>query len=274
MPAIFELTNNPAENMRRIREALLERRQELKGGGMVSDAKRRARRAAAKKGLAIDASVLSPDAPNQSALTMLEAMLAEHLQGSEFEKAQRLLEQIQHEAGVEHDGEVVDEREDEPDEDRDEQQRAKRREVMKMIAERARDEWGYSEDQLREEIVQFPRNGLEHLGRALDEDAESVLEELGLMGGGPLPAYRDKATDRKRRAHDRKLALDAKRERLERRDFLKRFPEAARLESRPGDFANFGDQPPPEPLAMDDQQSDGDDHRFEAWFGASRIGVA
>ena len=81
--------------------------------------------------------MLSPDAPNQSALTMLEAMLAEHLQGSEFEKAQRLLEQIQHEAGVEHDGEVVDEREDEPDEDRDEQQRAKRREVMKMIAERA-----------------------------------------------------------------------------------------------------------------------------------------
>ena len=38
--------------------------------------------------------VLSPDAPNQSALAMLEAMLAQHLQGSEYEKAPRHVNQI------------------------------------------------------------------------------------------------------------------------------------------------------------------------------------
>jgi hypothetical protein len=84
------------------------------------------------------------------------------------------------------------------------------------------------------------------------------------MGGGANVTYGPKATDRK-------LALDAKRERRERRDFLKRFPEAARLESRPGDFANFGDQP--EPLAMD--EADADDSEFFKMFpDARRIGFA
>jgi hypothetical protein len=138
---------------------------------------------------------------------------------------------------------------DEEDPDRDEQQRAKRREVMKMIAEKGRDEWGWDEEQVRREIARFPRNGLHHMNAAVfGEDAEAVLKELG-MG----------SKDRKRMAKD-----------AAHRRFDEWYPDAARLRGSPSDMANYGDR---EPLAMDEMSAEEAD-RFEAWYGASRIGIA
>lgn len=123
---------------------------------------------------------------------------------------------------------------------------------------------GFTEDMIRDVLADFPKNGLEHMnGAVFDEDLEHALEGVGTGGTN---VYREmlQSKDRHKQAHDER------RERRERRDFLKRFPEAARLEGRPGDFANFGDR---EPLAYDEQQSTADDDaRFNEWFpGAARI---
>ena len=223
----------------------------LDASRLAFDAKRKARD-----------SVLSPDS-DHSEYRALSELLAQNLEGELHETAQRLLDRL-HGKSEETDGvidEEPDEREDEPDEDRDEQQRQKRKEVMRMLAEKGRDEWGWDDEKVRHEIMTFPRTGLHHLGGQLGEDAESVLEELG-MGNGPVPEYEPKVTDRKRRARDRRMA----------RDEVRKHFGTDRLEGRGSDMCNYGDREPPA-LAYDERSSDAASE-VDAWFGTGRIGRA
>jgi hypothetical protein len=124
---------------------------------------------------------------------------------------------------------------------------------MKELGRRLMDEKGFTLDQVRDLLrhPDFPQNALgESRSEQITEDAEVVLKDLVGMGGGPLTEARDR----------RKMAKDA----AHRRRFNRMFPDAQRLEPRPGDFANYGDQPEPT-LAMD-EQSDGADGRFAEWY--------
>jgi hypothetical protein len=202
---------------------------------LATDAKQRARRAAAKRGMTIDE---MPDPDD-------ELRAARNLSGEEFERFQR-----------HHDDKVraamADD--DEEDPDRDEAQREKRKEVMRMIAEKGRDEWGWDEEQLRKEVMRFPRNGLHHLNTGVfAEDAEAVLKELG-MG----------SKDRKRMARDRALARDQ----AAKRALLQQYPGVA--------AGLFGISEGDTQLADTacEERSAADADRFEAWYGASRIKTA
>ena len=154
-----------------------------------------------------------------------------------------------------------------------------RRATMDRFSRFLSDKAGWSHDQIHEMLKAWPlpKNALEggvcgelagddEERAALAEDIDWTMAQLTGEGASSTtgPGYEDspKAGD-KRRAHDRKLALDAKRE----RNFLRRFPEAARLQARPGDFCNFGDRQP-EPLAMDG--ADADDSEFFKMFPEAR----
>ena len=239
---------------------------------LASDAKQRARREAAKKGMAIDGGgVLSPDAP-QSALAAMEAKLIERYHGEELEEMRELLERVHHQAGVEHDGEVVDEEpDDDPEEETrffggktDEEERARRKFRMRQLADHlttARDAGGQglSHNDAAEILRDFPRNELEHMNASVfDEDLESVMERLTGMGGSSTTGYPPKAGDRRKRARDRKQANDAF--------------GLGRLEGRASDMCRYGDQEPPA-LAYDERSSDAA-AEVDSWFGTGRIGIA
>jgi hypothetical protein len=211
--------------------------------------------------------VLSPDAPNQSALTMLETMLAEHLQGSELEKAQRLLEAIQHEAGIDHgaeeeDGMVDDDREEMPDEEK----RLFRCWQMKGLADHCIGEKGWTTNDVREMFAHpdfLLKSGIETGGAgggALAQDIDWTMEQLEGMGGTATSGYEPKADRRMAKDKRRKLALDRKRQR--------EYFGMDRLEPRRGDFCNYGDQPT---LAYDESADDGDsDSEFFKMFPEAR----
>jgi DNA-binding transcriptional MerR regulator len=171
--------------------------------------------------------------------------------GAPFEQAQRIINDLMHSAmqREEDDGMVDDAEEGEPDPD----EREFRKWRMKELGRRLMDEKGFTLDQVKSLLrhPDFPQNALgESRSEQITEDAEVVLKDLVGMGGGPLTEARDR----------RKMAKDA----AHRRRFNRMFPDAQRLEPRPGDFANYGDQPEPT-LAMD-EQSDGADGRFAEWY--------
>jgi hypothetical protein len=95
---------------------------------------------------------------------------------------------------------------------------------MGKVAEYLAREKGLSKNQISDAMRDFPLTyGLEHLDEgALDEDFERVMADLprnainGEMGGQLSTAER---------AHDRRVAMDARNT----ADYLRRFPEAARL---------------------------------------------
>ncbi len=219
-------------------------------------------------------SVLSPDSDGAS-LAALEKLLAEHLDGEVFQRAQRMIEAAMHEAGVEHDGEVVDE---EPADDReempDEEKRLFRRWQMKGLADHCIGEKGWSVNDVRtmfEHPDFLPKSGIETGGAgggALAEDIDWTMEQLEGVGTGGTNIYREmpQSKDRKRRMakdRQRKLALD--------RDFNERFPGL----SSPRDMSHrYGDREPEPPLALDEQQNAEDYDRANAWFGLDRIKLA
>ena len=232
---------------------------------LASDAKQRARREAARKGMAIDG-IGTPE----------ELRAARDLHGEEFEREQRRIDNQMTEEGM-----VEDWRDEIGPTLEEMAEKHGRRATMDRFSRFLSDKAGWSHDQIHEMLKAWPlpKNALEGgMGgelagddeerAALAEDIDWTMAQLTGEGGSSTtgPGYEDspKAGD-KRRAHDRKLALDAKRE----RNFLRRFPEAARLQARPGDFCNFGDRQP-EPLAMDEA----DDSEFFKMFPmARRLGV-
>ena len=202
---------------------------------LANDAKQRARREAAKRGMAIDG-IGTPE----------ELRAARDLTGEAFEREQRRLDRELEDG-------MVDDEEEEGGKS-DEENRAIRRECMKLLAAKGRDEWGWDEEKLRHEIMTFPRTGLHHLGGALDEDSENLLEELG-MGNGPTSIYErmPQSKDRKRR-----MAKDAK--------LMATQLGLDRLTPKGNELVNFGDR---EPLAMDGADDDGSFAEF--YPSASRI---
>ena len=231
---------------------------------LASDAKQRARREAARRGMAID-SIGTPE----------ELRAARDLHGEAFEKEQRRLDRemedgmIDDEEDTEEDPRRMWMHEHEDEAPPDEELQARRRWWMKKVGDFMLAH-GKDGAAVRAALNDMPRTGLEHLGGALDADVDTVMSRLIGMGSGSTtgPGYEDspKAGD-KRRAHDRKLALDAKRE----RNFLRRFPEAERLTPRGNDFCNYGDQPT---LAYDESADDGDSSEFYEMFPmARRLGI-
>ena len=204
-----------------------------------------------------------------------EMRAARDLHGEAFEKEQRRLDR-------ELEDSMIDDQESEP-EAAEGVSPERRREVRRMsMGFAARDclERGMSEDETREHLESvwpMPNNALEGgMGGELaedDEESASIAEDIDFtmkalegMGGSATSEYEDEdmlqSKDRKRMAKDARLARDS---------FDRMFPDARRLDGSDASH-RYGDQPEPT-LAMDGSSA-ADDDRFEAWYGASRIGIA
>ena len=214
--------------------------------------KAKARKAAARRGMAIDG-IGTPE----------ELRAARDLDGEEFEREQRRLDRELE------DGMIDDEEErDEFDEEaprffggrNDEEERRMRKFRMRqlydhMTAPREEGGQGWAHDDVMDVLRDFPKNGLEHMNAAVfDED----LEELMGMGGTATSVYEHepKAKDRRKMAKDARLAT-------------KHFG-LDRLQERRGEMTRWGDR---EPLAYDERSSDAA-AEVDAWFGTGRIGIA
>ena len=200
-----------------------------------------------------------------------EMRAARNFSGSAFEDEQlRINRKMEHEM-ADDDEEELEAAENDTD--------ARRRQVRRMsMGFAARDclERGMSHDEVREyleSVWPMPENATEGgMGGRLagdDEEAAALAEDINVtmkaleqMGGSATSEYEDEdmlqSKDKKRMARDAALARDS---------FAKMYPDAARLDG--SDMSHcFGDR-----LAMDATVADGDGS-FEAWFGASRIGIA
>jgi hypothetical protein len=155
--------------------------------------------------------------------------------------------------------------EDKPDE------REKRREFMKraagMLAKHGGvaygREGGLGEDEIRSVLsrLSMPKNALAGgMGGELAEDIDFAMADLAGMGGTGLSSNEPKVEDRKRQARDARDRARARR----------RFG-LDRLEGRPSDMCNYGDQAQPK-LAMDEEIAAGNADSFNSFFpGAARI---
>jgi hypothetical protein len=133
---------------------------------------------------------------------------------------------------------------DDEDEVGEEEQRALRRRIMNKLADVLASQ-GKSDEWIGDMLRDFPRNGLERLGGAIDEDFEQVLADF---------------RGRRGRAHDQRTAQDAR----NRESFHERFPSAARIDS------DVRVSNAPRPIGMDGQRVDDFNGRFPS---AARIGV-
>ncbi len=175
--------------------------------------------------------------PGTSSKMELEEMLCTVLSGHELQRARDLLHSIDAD-----DGEQLGA---EDDEDVDEEAlREERRRAMARTAGFLADRKGMSEDDIAETLSDFPKNGLEHLGGALDDDLERLMKE-----------------------RRRSMATDATRRRLA---FDRRFPESGRVGGGSVSVAtHYGDPVPARRIGAD---SAGAKSFYERFPGAQRIG--
>lgn len=176
-------------------------------------------------------------------LVELEKLLVENLSGGALERAREILDQ--HLGGGEYDGAASDEDDDEDNYDDDddydddeEERRETRRNMMAKTADFLATKKGLDESEIAATLRDFPKNGLEHLGGALAEDLEHVMQ------------------DRRRR-----MARDT---RKTRQAFDAMFPGAARVEE-----ILYGVESERRSIAPDDR-----DRFYELWPEARRIGIA
>jgi hypothetical protein len=114
-----------------------------------------------------------PDEGGMSAKVELEKLLAAHLHGHEYARALDLL----HGIGVAApDGGEFEQQEAEDDEDVDEEElREQRRRTMAKVADFLSKEKNLDDEEIFDAMKTFPAPGLEHLGGALAEDLEQVM---------------------------------------------------------------------------------------------------
>ncbi|MGA9307237.1 MAG: hypothetical protein WBW31_17670 [Candidatus Sulfotelmatobacter sp.] len=225
---------------------------------LANDAKQRARREAAKRGMAIDG-IGTPE----------ELRAARDLTGEAFEKEQRRLDRELE------DGMVEDWRDEIGPTLEEMAEKHGRRATMDRFSRFLSDKAGWSHDQIHEMLKAWPlpKNALaggmggelaedDEERAALAEDIDWTMEQLTGEGGSSMtgPGYEDspKAGDRKRRARDRRMARDS---------FAAMYPDAQRLDGSDASH-RYGDQ-----LVMDAAADD--DGSFDAFFpDAKRIGIA
>ncbi len=165
----------------------------------------------------------------------LEKLLATVLSGHQYQRACELLNgaiNAEHEiAGNVGEGENIEAEDDEGESE--EVLRARRKLLMKKIADWLSTEKGLDEFEIAASLADFPKNGIEHVGGAVDDDLERVMK------------------DRRRR-----MATDAKQKR---QAFDSRYPQAARLSGTALE-TSYGD-PIPSRRAVD-SSADGFNDRF------------
>jgi len=173
-----------------------------------------------------------PD-PDVSPKVKLEDLLCELLSGPELQRARDILHSIDL-------IEAEDEEAESDDDDADEQElREQRRRTMAKVADFLSKK-NLSEDQIKESLRDFPVNGLEDLGGALDEDLDQLMEE-----------------------RRRRLASDG---RHRQQAFDRRFPQARRLAGTLLE-SSYGVRPE-RPVGA------GSASTFERFPEARRIGIA
>lgn len=163
----------------------------------------------------------------------LEQLLCEHLSGDELEQARGLLNQHLLGRSSEHD------RVDDFEED-DDKKRQSWRKALATVADYLSNEKGFDEEQIKEALRDFPRNGLEHQGAALDDDLDDLMQQRRQRMAGD--------------AEKKRQAFDA------------RWPQAARLDGTLLETAYGSPTPTPAPTSIAAS--------LERWPEAARIGVA
>jgi len=134
----------------------------------------------------------------------LEKLLCENLDGAALQTARDLLSHHLGELTGEYDRAASDEDDDEDDgEESEEALRERRKKIMGRVADWLSERQQMSDEMIERELADFPRNGLEHVGGALDDDLAQVMEQR-----------------RRRMASDTKKRQQA---------FDEMFPEARRL---------------------------------------------
>ena len=231
--------------------------------------KAKARKEAAKRGMAIDSMEGGEPDDNDTPWAKLEKLCAEHMGGEVFEKAQRIINDLLHSAvRQEEDGGMVDDQEEEEAEAMDPAEaREFRRWQLKGLGDRLMKDYGWSLDRVGKMMrhPDFPKTGIETGGAgggALAEDIDFTMKELEGVGTGGLVNNKSTSDRRKRMARDRALARDA----AFKRDLLMQYPGVA------SGLFGIGEGDPA--IAMDaasEEQSADDYARADAWFGLSRI---
>ena len=202
------------------------------------------------KRLAFDQRNIGP-IPGTTAKMRLEEMLCTVLSGHELQRARDLLHSIDADDGEADEGELEQqEAEDgEDDEETEEQLREQRRKTMAKVADFFADRKNMSPDQIEDAMLDFPRNALRGgFGGRFSEDER---EDLKKVMEDHKARRRRMAGDARRRQHafdsrfagaarvtgtlletsygspmpERRVADDGAAE----RNFLKRFPQAARI---------------------------------------------
>ena len=134
--------------------------------------------------LGLDQSLLDVSPPPNGAsgaetpLAKLHSLLAQHFHGPEYSRVLELLEAANL-SGHDYDRAVErkyngEENEAEDNEVDEEELRQQRRKAMAKVADFFGRK-GFSEDQIAEMLRDFPKNGLEHLGGALDKDHDEIM---------------------------------------------------------------------------------------------------
>ncbi len=136
--------------------------------------------------LGLDQSLLDVSPPPNGAsgaetpLAKLHSLLAQHFHGPEYSRVLELLEAANL-SGHDYDRAVErkyngEENEAEDNEVDEEELRQQRRKAMAKVADFFGRK-GFSEDQIAEMLRDFPKNGLEHLGGALDKDHDEIMND-------------------------------------------------------------------------------------------------